>query len=79
MSRRSWTVSSCFIDYSAVNSEHNWEDLRIWLKNREPYTFDFLLILMKLYVRNRLHINHEYQSAVIRETIIRQHRLQNDT
>ena len=29
MFNRDWTTSSNFINYSTLNSEHNWEDLRI--------------------------------------------------
>ena len=56
--KRDWAASSNFINYSTLNSEHNWEDLRIvqeMYKHALPMTivkrgeiqfsFRFLLLL----------------------------------
>ena len=33
-------MASTFINYSTLNSVHNWEDLCIQLKNQQTCTFD---------------------------------------
>ena len=38
MFKRDWIMSSYFINYSTLNSEHNWEALYIQLKNQQTCT-----------------------------------------
>ena len=38
MFERDWTTSSNISNYAAVSNEHNWEDLRIRLRNQQTCT-----------------------------------------